>query len=231
MKDKQDLTIKKAGINGDLPELTPDQQKLADNLTHLSRLTLIHIVSGMGYVAAYKAAGGQSKKKSVILGSVGRMMSSGKTKAFYDSLIASVADESVLTRRAALEILTNQARTNIADVAEFSQVEVGEKKDGSPMIQTHWKIKDSKDLDKKQLAAICEVRAGKDGLTIKMHDQKAAIKQLGEILGWNQPEKRQIEVAGKGGEAIKTEEVGGDGIARRVAFLLAQGVDNKGNKG
>jgi phage terminase small subunit len=35
------------------------------------------------------------------------------------------------------------------------------------------------------MSAISELTTGKDGIKLKMHDPKAAIKQLAEMQGWD----------------------------------------------
>ena len=42
------------------------------------------------------------------------------------------------------------------------------------------------------MAAISELTAGPQGLKIKLHDPKAAIKQLGELQGWEAPKKTDL---------------------------------------
>ncbi len=209
MSDKQPIT------------LTPEQMEMANGLTHLNRMTVIHVVGGMSHRAAYRAAGGKAKKDSSADSTVSKMLSSDKVKAFYDSLIAIAATSSIMTREEAMQILTNQARTNVSDIADFRKIKVGDDEDGDPVYQTVWDLKNSDELTPEQAASIMEVSAGKDGLKFKMHDQKAAIKQLTEMEGWNAAQR--MEHTGKDGEAIKTEEVGGNALARRVAFLLAKG--------
>ncbi|OAT53569.1 Uncharacterised protein [Providencia heimbachae] len=54
--------------------------------------------------------------------------------------------------------------------------------DGNPVIQAVWKFKDSTLQDPKSLAAISELTASKDGIKLKLHDPKAAIKQMSELL-------------------------------------------------
>jgi len=44
------------------------------------------------------------------------------------------------------------------------------------------------------ICAISELTAGKDGLKVKLHDQKAAMKQLAELMGYNKPQQVEVTV-------------------------------------
>lgn len=209
MGDKQPIT------------LTPEQMEMANGLTNLNRMTVIHVVGGMSHRAAYRAAGGKAKKDSSADSTVSKMLSSDKVKAFYDSLIESTAVSAIMSREEMMERLTVMGRGSIADVANFSKILVGTDKDGDSIHQTVWDLKDSDSITEEQAMLLTEVSTGKDGFKFKIHDQKAAMKQLATMQGYEAPQKH--ELTGKDGEAIKTEEVGDNALARRVAFLLAKG--------
>lgn len=209
MIDKQTIT------------LTPEQIDLARDLTNLQRMTVLNQFLGMSPVDSYKAAGGKAKNDQSAAASVSRMLKDVKVRAFNDSLLESVTSNAIMTREEALEILSHQARTTIKDVARFRKTQVGEDDKGEPVYQAVWEMKGSDEITDEQARSITEVSAGKDGLKLKLHDQKAAIKQLADMEGWNAAQR--VEHTGKDGEAIKTEEIGGNALARRVAFLLAKG--------
>ena len=209
MTDKQPIT------------LTPEQMEMAKSLSNLQRMTILNKHMGMAPVDAYFAAGGKAKTPGSAAASVSRMLKDVKVMAFDDSIIAAATTSAIMTREEAMLILTNQARTNVSDIADFRKVRVGEDEEGEAVYQTVWDLKNSDELTPEQSASIMEVSAGKDGLKFKMHDQKAAIKQLSDMEGWNAAQR--VEHTGKDGDAIKTEEVGGNALARRVAFLLAKG--------
>ncbi|MBT0598864.1 terminase small subunit, partial [Klebsiella quasipneumoniae] len=82
-------------------------------------------------------------------------------------------------------------------IAEFSNSIVGEDDDGNPVFQAVWSFKDSLLQDPDAMSAISELTTGKDGTKLKMHDPKAAIKQLAEMQGWDAPKK--TELTGKDG--------------------------------
>lgn len=200
--------------------LTTEQMEMANGLTHLNRMTVIHVIGGMSHRNAYKAAGGKAKSNKSIDATVSRMLGSAKSRAFYDSLIESTAVSAIMSREEMMERLTVMGRGNISDVANFSKINlVG--KDGEVVHQTVWDLKNSDTITKEQAMLLTEVTAGKDGFKFKIHDQKAAMKQLATLQGYEAPQK--LEHTGKDGESIKTEDVDGNAMLRRVAFLLAKG--------
>jgi phage terminase small subunit len=208
MTDKQPIT------------LTPEQMEMANGLTSLNRMTVIHVIGGMSHRAAYYAAGGKAKSDTSADSTVSKMLSSDKVKAFHDSLIESTAVSAIMSREEMMERLTKMGRGNLGDVANFSKINlVG--KDGAVVQQTVWDLKDSDSITDEQAMLLTEVSTGKDGFKFKIHDQKAAMKQLATLQGYEAPQK--LEHTGKDGEPIKTEDVDGNAMLRRVAFLLAKG--------
>jgi phage terminase small subunit len=108
-----------------------------------------------------------------------------------------------MTRTEALERLSKMGRTSLSDIADFRNCQIGEDEEGAPVYQASWSFRDSALQDPEAMAAVAELTTGKDGIKLKMHDPKAAIKQLGEMMGWEAPKK--TELSGPGGGAIKTE--------------------------
>jgi phage terminase small subunit len=170
-------------------KLSYEQQALADTLTDLQRLTIINMVSGMDRVSAYRKAGGTAKTSKAASNVVGRMLEDVGVRAFYDSLVAEVAREAIMTREEAMKTLSDIARTNAKDLVTFRKAQVGEDEDGNPVYQTVWEMKDGAELDDKHAAAISELSAGRDGFKFKLHSQMGAIKQLAELEGWEAPKK------------------------------------------
>lgn len=182
--------------------LTPELQALADKLTHLQRMTVINLVQGgMSQRAAYFAAGGEAKDGDVADASAARMLADVRVREFYDALIASTTNKAIMTREEALERLSSFARTDLADLVEFGEYEIGSE-DGQPVIQASWKIKDSVLQDAKKMAVISELTAGRDGIKIKTHSPLQAMQQLAKMQGWESATKH--EITGKNGEPIRT---------------------------
>jgi len=169
--------------------MTPEQQKLSDQLTKLQRQIVINLVSGkMSQREAYIAAGGKGKTENTQDASVSEILSNPKVKGFYDSLVAEAVSDAVMTRQEALETLSNIARTTVKDVVRFSKHEAGEE-DGEPVYQTSWELLDGDEVGEAHVGAISELTAGRDGFKFKLHSQVQAIKQIGEMEGWEAPKK------------------------------------------
>ncbi|MEY0256605.1 terminase [Morganella morganii] len=87
-------------------------------------------------------------------------------------------------------------------MVEFSEHNMGKDDDGNPVMQAVWRFKDSALQNPQSLAAISELTAGKDGIKLKLHDPKAAIKQIVDMEGWEAPKK--TELTGKDGGPIQS---------------------------
>ncbi|KFK93607.1 terminase [Serratia sp. Ag1] len=97
-------------------------------------------------------------------------------------------------------------RSRIRDLVEFSEHKLGvDAETGEEIIQAVWRFKDSVKQSPEALDAIAELTAGKEGIKLKLHDSRGAIKQIGEMQGWEAPKK--TEVTGAGGGPIQTETV------------------------
>jgi phage terminase small subunit len=186
-------------------QLTPEQEALAAELTHLQRMTVIHYIGGeISQRAAYYAAGGKATNDESADAIVSRMLGEAKVRAFYESLVSGAANSAVMSRQEALERLSTVARTDLADLVEFGSYEVGSE-DGQPVIQATWKIKDSVLQDKQKMALISELSAGRDGIKIKTHSPLQAIQQLAKMQGWESASKH--EITGKNGGPIQTSAI------------------------
>ena len=183
-------------------KLTAEQQKLFDVLTPLQKKFVTWIIKGKNQTEAYKKAGGKSKGDAA-RSKASQIGSNSNVQAFIKSVQGEIIDEAIMTREEALKRLSKMGRTSLADIAEFSNSIVGEDDDGQPVFQAVWSFKDSALQDPDAMSAVSELTTGKDGIKLKMHDPKAAIKQLAEMQGWEAPKKS--EVSGPGGGPVKTE--------------------------
>lgn len=178
-------------------KLTADQQQLFDALTPLQKRFALAIIKGKNQTDAYKAAKGKAKTPEAIRNSASQIFTNLGVQAFLKSVQGEIVDEAIMNREEALKRLSKMGRTSIADIAEFSNSIVGEDDDGNPVFQAVWSFKDSALQDPDAMSAISELTTGKDGIKLKMHDPKAAIKQLAEMQGWDAPKK--TELTGKDG--------------------------------
>lgn len=185
-------------------KLTAEQQQLFDALTPLQKRFSLAIIKGKNQTDAYKAAKGKAKGDN-LRKAAHAIATNCDVLAFIKSVQGEIVDEAIMTREEALRRLSNIGRTSIADIADFSNSIVGEDEDGEPVYQAVWSFKNSSLQDPDSMSAISELTVGKDGIKLKMHDPKAAIKQLSEMQGWEAP--KRAELSGPGGGPVKTETV------------------------
>ena len=176
------------------PELTEEQMDLFNKMTALQQRVCIELVKGSEQIDAYRTAKGKKEVNgNTAKACVSRMLTNANVVAFMDSIKRTKLNEAIMTREEGLLILSNMARTSTSDVIDFAQVVV-EDAEGNKKAQTIWSIKDSAQHSPDKLACIHEVTAGKDGLKVKMHDQKTAIQMISRIEGWDKPsEADQVE--------------------------------------
>lgn len=187
-------------------QLTKEQIELAAQLTPLQRKYVINLVSGsMSQREAYLAAGGKAKTSNAQDQSASQILTHRMVKAFYESLLNSMAESSIMTREEALERLSKTARATIHDICTFKQVEVKTvNKDGDEVTEfnTIWTMKETDEIDPVIAAAIKSVTFTKSGPKIEMYDANGSIKILSDMQGWNAPKESKIS-----GEVAVTEIV------------------------
>lgn len=183
--------------------LTEQQKALFDALTKLQQRFVTHLLKGANQTAAYRAAGGKAKTDDSARAQASRMITFDNVQAFLKAVQYEPVNDAIMTRIETLERLSKMGRTSLTDIAEFRNCQIGEDEDGHPVYQASWSFKDSALQDAGAMAAVAELTTGKEGIKLKMHDPKAAIKQLGEMQGWEAPKK--TELTGKDGGPIKTE--------------------------
>lgn len=184
-------------------KLTSEQQQLFDALTPLQQKFSLAILKGKNQTDAYKSAKGKAKTAEAARNSASQIFTNLGVQAFLKCVQGDVVNDAIMTYEEAMIRLSAMGRTSIADLATFGTHVVGKDDDGNPISQAVWSFKNASELKPEQMAAISELTAGKDGLKIKLHDPKAAIKQLAEMRGWEAPKKH--EHTGKDGGAIQIE--------------------------
>lgn len=169
--------------------MTPDQKYLFDQLTALQQRVATGVLSGMSQRQAYIMGGGTATEENSIDATASELLSNPKVTAFMDAMKIEAVNAAIMTRNEAMEKLTTLARTDLKDLVDFGSYELGtDEESGNPIIQASWKIKPSALQDPKQMAAISELTASKDGIKIKTHSPLDAIKQLSKMQGWETPQ-------------------------------------------
>lgn len=158
--------------------LTPKQE----------RFCLAYLETGNASEAYRRAYSAENMKPESIAVAASRVLSNAKVALRLAELRGRSESAAVMGRQEALERLSMMARTSLADLVEFGSYELGEDENGRPIVQAAWRIKDSALQDPKQLAAIAELSASKDGIKIKTHSPLQAIQQLAKMQGWDRPD-------------------------------------------
>ena len=169
--------------------MTNDQKSLFDQLTQLQQRVATNVLAGMTQRQAYILGGGSAEGNDSIDACASALLSNSKVVAFMSAMKEAAVDAAVMGRKEALEKLSSLARTDLKDLVDFGSYEVGiDSESGNPVIQSTWRIKPSALQDPKQMAAISELTAGRDGIKIKTHSPLEAIKQLSKMQGWETPQ-------------------------------------------
>lgn len=183
-------------------KLMVEQQHLFDALTALQKRFVTWVLKGKNQTDAYRKAGGKAKSEGARK-AAHAIATNCDVEAFLRSVQQEVVNDAIMTRTEALERLSKMGRTSLMDIAEFRNRQIGEDEDGQPLFQASWSFRDSALQDPGAMNAVAELTTGKDGIKLKIHDPKAAIKQIGEMQGWEAPKK--TEVSGPDGAPIRTE--------------------------
>lgn len=185
--------------------MNADQKILFDKLTNLQQRVATNVLAGMTQRQAYYEAGGTASSDDSADATCSVMLSDTKVKEFMDSMKAEAVSNAVMSRQEALEKLSNLARTDLKDLVEFGEYELGNDGEGNPIVQASWRIKDSAMQDPNKMAAISELTAGKEGIKIKTHSPITAIQQLAKMQGWEAATKH--ELTGKDGAPLNPTKI------------------------
>lgn len=160
--------------------LTPKQE----------RFCLAYLETGNASEAYRRAYDAENMKPSTIHSRAYELLDNSEIAARLEELNRSAVTSAVMSRTEALEKLSALARTDLKDLVEFGEYELGSDPDsGAPIIQTSWRIKSSALQDPVKMAAISELTASKEGIKIKTHSPLTAIQQLAKMQGWEAAQK------------------------------------------
>lgn len=160
--------------------LTPKQENFC----------LAYLETGNASEAYRRAYDAENMKAATIHSRASELLDNSEITARLAELNKSAVTAAVMTRTEALEKLSALARTDLKDLVEFGEYELGsDPESGEPIIQSSWRIKPSALQDPAKMAAISELTTNKEGIKIKTHSPLAAIKQLADMQGWNAAQK------------------------------------------
>lgn len=181
---------------------------------------MAYLETGNASEAYRRAYNAQNMKPETVNKRASELLANGVIAGRLARLRSRSESAAVMSRQEALERLSMVARTSLSDLVEFGSHELGEDEDGNPIIQSAWKIRDSALQDPKQLAAIAELTASKDGIKIKTHSPLQAIQQLAKMQGWDRPDlDLDMEAKRLANEKARKELQGGTGNDGLVAVL------------
>jgi len=199
----------KFNINGKEVELSDEQIEAFHALTKLQQGMVVETLRGLKPSDAHRAAGGKCKNennRTRIAGEILRNHSVDKFLQSFKQERAEILAEVVMSRDEMAQRLTAIARTRVDDLLVLNNKDFIDE-DGEVAQQGGWAFKELDEMTGAGPAAISELTAGKKGLTVKLHDQVSAMKQLADLMGWN---KQQIELSGEVGIRKTLDDFYGD---------------------
>ena len=148
-------------------QMTDEQKELFDKLTTLQQEVSKNSIAGMSDIDAYRSAGGKAKTDDAARASVSQILTNLNVKAFIDSMKHSAVNDAVMSRKEMMETLTRLARVNL------------------PLNSTGFL--DLTQLTTEQHEALEQVQISDNGIKAKNYSKLAAMKQLSDIAGYNDP--------------------------------------------
>lgn len=185
----------KVEVNGTFVEIPDELAKTFNEMTVLEQGTSLCKLLGMSNRDAYYAGGGTATSISSADACAARVLGTNRCKAFITGCRNLQLAANIMSREEMAARLSEMARTRIDDVVEFHETD-GHYVDGETgeavKPQSLWSVKRQDEMSGGGLAAISELTAGKEGLKVKMHDQKAAMKLLSDLMGYNKPQEVKV---------------------------------------
>lgn len=172
-------------VSDSVVELTQEQIDLFNAIsTDLQKKAALKSLEGLSDAEAYRQAGGKASTPGSMSASASEILNNPNVVAFKQSFSGYLIASSIMTRREMLERLTVMARTTITDVVDINNYVLAEGEDGKEIKQSSWSLKDADNLGD-GASSISELTATKEGMKIKLHDQKVAMKQIADLEGYN----------------------------------------------
>ncbi|WAX23057.1 hypothetical protein pA_gene0016 [Vibrio phage 13VT501A] len=148
-------------------QMTDEQKELFNKLTTLQQEVAKNSIAGMSDIDAYRNSSGKAKSESAQRAGASEILANPNVKDFIDSMKHSAVNDAVMSRQEMLETLTRLARVNLPlNSAGFL---------------------DLTQLTTEQREALEQVQISDNGIKAKNYSKLAAMKQLSDIAGYNDP--------------------------------------------
>lgn len=175
-------------------KLDKEQVKLFRAMTPLQQSVVRGVLRGLSYADAYRESNGKANGDESARSIVTKMFVNDSVVNFMnafnetiDKLVANDLGEAIMSRDEMARSLSDIARSNLGDVVDLFPAEYDD--DGSLIRPATWSLKNPEDMTGAGLNLIEELTRTKDGVRIKSHSRLSAMKQLSELLGYDDPKR------------------------------------------
>ena len=183
------------------PQLSEEAKALAEQCNEKHVRVVQAIISGdydsntAAYLSVYRESEDDSARAAVA-----RMLAIDSVKKLHFQLREEKLLEGCLTRAEAMKRLTDMVRTNMSDLVSFVPKTVRRMNDDTGELEevevSTWEFHSSTGLTPEALASISEIASSKEGVKLKIHDAKIAMKMLADMNGWNEASKVDVKHEG-----------------------------------
>ncbi|NGT65542.1 terminase small subunit [Clostridium perfringens] len=193
--------------------LKTETKKLLKNseLNDRQKLFCAYYIRCFNATKAYKKAYGCSYETAMTEGC--NSLRNPKIKAMLDELRADKLNMILITEEDIFQRYLDIAYASITDYLEFGtkEINIGSKEEPKKVNSNYIYLKDSKELDG---SVISEVKQGKSGISLKLHDPLKAMEWLSEHMNIaTDKQKQELELLKANVEFIKarTEQLDSEG--------------------
>lgn len=175
---------------------------MANGLTAKEEKFVQELVKGKSQRQAYKAAyNAKRMSDSSIDSTASRLFKKHKVRSRYyelmDKVVQRTEKKAIVTAEKVIESIADIAFDDIGNYLEYKTVKTVEdyEEDGSPIFgyRTVVEMKDSKDVDTKNISEICIAPNGT--LKVKTYAKDKALYKLAEIMGIDETSKAKQKLA------------------------------------
>lgn len=189
--------IMKVEVSGTFVEVPDELSETFNDMTPLEQGASLCKLMGMSNRDAYYAGGGASTNIKSADACAARLLGSARCRKFIRGCQDLRFTTQIMSRDEMAARLSLIARTQVGDVIDYNETNetfIDSVTGLEVAAQTVWSLKPQSEMSGAGLAAITELTASKEGFKFKMHDQKAAMKQLATLLGYDKPQQVQMSI-------------------------------------